>query len=139
MINVHSPKIAGPVGSQDKVETEETVDQGERTGNSHTPGLEEGEVDREETEKPTDHGEIMDQGEETLDSPSPGHEVDEDGIEGDFTNVQTRKRLRSKELVNKEKPKAQTEVIVSLGVKESKNKQLMLELDEKKRRIREKL
>ena len=118
-------KIAGPVGSQDK---EETMDQGEITGNSHTPGLEEGEVDREETEKPTDHGEIMDQGDETLDSPSPGHEVDEDGIEGDFTTVQTRMRLRSKELANKEKPKAKTEVIVSLGDKESKNKQLMLEL-----------
>lgn len=71
----------------------------------------------------------MDQGEGTVESPTPGNEEGEGDDERDFTTVQSRKRLRSKEVAGGEKPKAQTGESMPQVAKENKYQLHMLELD----------
>ena len=82
-----------------------------------------------ESEEPTDSVKTMDQGEGTVESPNLGNEEGEGDDEGDFTTVQSRKRLRSKEVASGEKPKAQTGESMPQVAKENKYQLHMLELD----------
>ena len=77
----------------------------------------------------------MDQGEGTVESPTPGNEEGEGDDERDFTTVQSRKRLRSKEVAGGEKPKAQTGESMPQVAEVNRNKPHMLELDKYYKRI----
>ena len=110
-ISVPNPRTAGPVGGQASVESEESMD-------------EVGSMEKEEGSE---------------DSSALGHEESEDDGEGDYTVVGSRKRLGSKKGVVGRKPRTQVVEDMPQVAEEDRNKQLMLELDEKKRRIQEKL
>ena len=101
----------------------------------------EGRQDVGRTEEPIVVGETMGQVEESGKCSPRDCEECEGGDAGDFITVQSRKRLRSKgvEVAGSKKPQSPVVEVVTQVPEEKRGKQLMLELEEKKRRIQEKL